>query len=196
MPPADAFTDLIGRVRRGDPEAARTLVEQYESVIRRVVRFRLTDTRLRTAFDSMDVCQSVLGSFFVRAAHGEYEMNDPQQLSRLLVGIARNKLATRAREQAADKRDYRRAAGGGIEQDILPGDDPSPSRYAAAKDLLQAVRDRLTPDERILADFRQDGMEWAEIAERVGDNPAALRKRFSRTMDRVARELGLDEPGG
>jgi len=193
MSPADAFSDLIGQVRRGDPEAARLLVEQYESVIRRVVRFRLTDSRLRAAFDSMDVCQSVLGSFFVRAAHGEYEIDDPGQLTRLLVGIARNKLATRAREQAADKRDYKRAAGGG-DQAILLGDDPSPSRYAAAKDLLEAVRDRLTPDERVLADFRQEGMEWEDIAERVGDNPAALRKRFSRTMDRVARELGLDEP--
>ncbi len=195
MTPTETFPDLIRRVRRGDPDAARVLVEQYESVIRRVVRFRLTDSRLRAAFDSMDVCQSVLGSFFVRAAHGEYEIEEPGQLARLLVGIARNKLATRAREQAADKRDYRRAAGGG-DQDILPGDDPSPSRYAAAKDLLQAVRDRLTPEERVLADLRQEGLEWAEIAERVGDNPAALRKRFSRTMDRVARDLGLDEPDG
>jgi RNA polymerase sigma factor (sigma-70 family) len=193
MAPADAFEELIRRVRAGDPEAARALVEQYESVIRRVVRFRLTDPRLRAAFDSMDVCQSVLGSFFVRAANGEYELNDPGQLSRLLVGIARNKLATHARKHTADRRDYRRADAG-ADQDALAGQSPSPSRYAVAKELLEAVRGRLTAEERELAELRQQGLDWAEIAGRVGDNPVAVRKRFSRAMDRVARELGLDEP--
>ena len=192
MATADEFGELVRRVRGGDPEAARVLVEQYESVIRRVVRARLTDSRLRAAFDSMDVCQSVFGSFFVRAANGEYDLADPGQLSRLLVGIARNKLATQARKQAADKRDYRRADAG-ADPDAVAGASPSPSRDAAAKDLLDAVRARLTADERELAELRQQGLDWAEIAGRVGDNPVAVRKRFSRAMDRVARELGLDE---
>jgi RNA polymerase sigma-70 factor (ECF subfamily) len=194
MSTTDEFRDLIRRVRLGDHEAARVLVEQYASVVRRVVRFRLTDSRLRAAFDSMDVCQSVLGSFFVRAANGEYELDEPGQLTRLLVGIARNKLATQVRRQAADKRDYRRADGGVSDQDALAGGTPSPSRHAEAKELLQAVRERLTPEERRLAELRQQGLEWAEIAEQLGDNAAALRKRFSRALDRVARELGLDEP--
>jgi RNA polymerase sigma-70 factor (ECF subfamily) len=190
----DEFQDLIRRVRRGEPEAARVLVEQYATVVRRVVRFRLTDSRLRAAFDSMDVCQSVLGSFFVRAAHGEYELDEPGQLTRLLVGIARNKLATQARRQAADKRDYRRADAGVSDQDALAGEVPSPSRHAEAKELLQAVRERFTPEERRLAELRQQGLEWAEIAEQLGDNAVALRKRFSRALDRVSRELGLDDP--
>ena len=58
------FPDLITRVRGGDSAAAAELVRRYEPAIRRVVRLRLTDQRLRRAFDSMDVCQSVLGSFF------------------------------------------------------------------------------------------------------------------------------------
>ncbi|MDB5313659.1 MAG: DNA-directed polymerase specialized sigma subunit, sigma24 [Gemmataceae bacterium] len=195
MVPVIEFEELIRRVRRGDHEAARVLVEQYESVIRRVVRFRLTDPRLRAAFDSMDVCRSVLGSFFVRAANGEYELDEPGQLSRLLVGIARNKLVTHARKLGADKRDYRRTDAG-ADQDALAGQSPSPSRHAAAKELLEAVRGRLTAEERELPEMRQQGLDWAEIAGRVGDNPVAVRKRFSRTMDRVARELGLDDPDG
>lgn len=188
----DDFPDLIRRVRVGDPEAAREVVARYEPMIRRVVRFRLTDPRLRAAFDSMDVCQSVLGSFFVRAAHGEYDLDGPDQLTRLLVEIARNKLITQARKEGAGKRDYRRA-GGGADPDVLPAQDPSPSRVAIAKELLDAVRVRLTGEERELVDLRQQGLDWAEIAGRVGDNPVALRKRFSRAMDRVAGELGLDE---
>src|SRR5689334_8009854 len=68
------FRKLIRRVRAGDQDAATELVRQYEPAIRRVVRVRLTDTRLRAALDSMDVCQSVLATFFVRAALGQYEL--------------------------------------------------------------------------------------------------------------------------
>jgi RNA polymerase sigma-70 factor (ECF subfamily) len=72
-------------------------VRQYESAIRLEVRMRLGDTRLRRAFDSMDVCQSVLASFFVRAA-GQLDLNEAGQLVRLLVGMARNKLAFEVRK--------------------------------------------------------------------------------------------------
>src|SRR5262249_35579497 len=54
------FRDLIVRVRLGDQRAAAELVGRYEPAIRRAVRFRLTDPRLRRTCDSMDVCQSVL----------------------------------------------------------------------------------------------------------------------------------------
>src|SRR5262245_914953 len=46
-----SFQDLIRRVRGGDDAAAAELVRRYEPAIRRVVRLRLTDARLRRAFD-------------------------------------------------------------------------------------------------------------------------------------------------
>ena len=106
--PQDEFKGLIDRVRGRDREAARVLIEGYESVIRRVVRYKLADPRLRAAFDSIDVCQSVLGSFFFRAAHEEYALNTPEQLTYLMARMAQNRLATYAPGQAAGKRDYRR----------------------------------------------------------------------------------------
>lgn len=62
-----AFADLISRVRSGDQLAAAEIVRQYEPEIRREVRVRLHDPRLRRVLDSMDISQSVLGSFFVAA---------------------------------------------------------------------------------------------------------------------------------
>src|SRR5215813_13431984 len=93
LDPAD-YTTFVRRVRAGDQDAAAELVRRYEPEIRLMVRtwLRLRDPRLRRVFDSMDVCQSVLASFFVRAAVGEYDLDQPQQLVRLLVGMARNKL--------------------------------------------------------------------------------------------------------
>jgi hypothetical protein len=78
-----SFRDLILRVRAGDEAAAADLVRRYEPAIRRAVRLRLRDPCLGRLCDSMDVCQSVLASFFVRAALGQYDLNSTDQLLRL-----------------------------------------------------------------------------------------------------------------
>ena len=49
----------------GEEQAATELVQRYEPELRRFVRFRLTNGRLRRHVDSVDICQSVLGRFFV-----------------------------------------------------------------------------------------------------------------------------------
>src|SRR3954451_5481193 len=98
---APAFGELIRRVRAGDPGAATELVHHYEPAIRRAVRFRLADARLGSLLDSMDICQSVLKSFFVRAASGQYDLETPQQLLKLLTTMAHNKLISQARKHHA-----------------------------------------------------------------------------------------------
>jgi RNA polymerase sigma-70 factor (ECF subfamily) len=187
------FDKLIRRVRAGDQDAAAELVRQYESFIRRTVRFRLVDDRLRAVFDSMDICQSVLGSFFVRAAAGQYDLDSPAQLTRLLVNMARNKLASQARKEHAERRDNRRVAGGDVDAANLPAPDPSPSQQVASEELLRQVQDRLTPHERQLVELRNQGRDWASIADELGGDPVALRKQLSRALDRVTRQLGIED---
>ena len=82
------------RVRAGDEQAATELVRSYEPAIRRAARVRMTDVRLRRVLDSMDICQSVMASFFVRAASGLYDLETPEQLLRLLATMARNTIIT------------------------------------------------------------------------------------------------------
>ena len=66
----EPFEALINRVRAGDERAATDLVRRYEPEIRREVRFLLRDPFLRRTFDSMDICQSVMGSFFTARGPG------------------------------------------------------------------------------------------------------------------------------
>jgi RNA polymerase sigma-70 factor (ECF subfamily) len=187
------FTELIQRVRAGDEEAAATLVRRYEPSIRRAVRIRLTDTRLGRVLDSMDICQSVLASFFVRAALGQFELNAPEQLLQLLATMARHKLADQVDRERADRRDNRRVtAGSGDAAEVL-SPATSPGEQVAARELLQEVQLRLSPEERRLVELRQDGLEWADIAARLGGSAEGLRKRLARATNRVAQELGLDE---
>jgi len=194
MSEAAAFPDFLKRIRAGDSQAAEELVRKYESLIRRQVRLNL-DSRLNRIFDSMDVCQSVLKSFFVRTAAGQYDLDDPKELVRLLVSMAQNKLASAARNEHRKKRDQRRTASG---DDALAGlavATPSPSQVVEARDLLAETRRRLTPEERLLADFRGQELEWQEIAQRLGGTAQARRLQLSRAIDRVALELRLDEDG-
>lgn len=193
MPDQTQFVDLIRRVRERDERAASELVERYESAIRRVVRIHLRDTRMRRVLDSMDICQSVLASFFVRTALGEYELDTPAQLLSLLTTITRNKLTNQAYHLRAKKRDLRRDAAIGDDAQQIRHLASDPSEQASAKEILEQVRGRLDDDERYLAEQRALGREWKDIAAEVGGTDVALRKKLTRGLDRVMAELGLDE---
>jgi RNA polymerase sigma-70 factor (ECF subfamily) len=198
MQPIEAgqYAELIRRIREGDQQAAAELVRLYEPEIRLEVRtwLRLRDPRLRRVFDSMDICQSVLASFFLRAAIGEYELDRPDQLAALLAGIARNKLSEQVKHHQRQRRDVRRM------QAVAPGDADvvtaeTPSQCVAGKELLAAFRKRLSAEENRLADLRADGRDWAAIAAEVGGTPEGCRKQLTRAILRVERALGLAADG-
>jgi RNA polymerase sigma-70 factor (ECF subfamily) len=158
-----------------------------------VVRVHLRDPRLRRVLDSTDVCQSVLASFFVRANLGQYELDTLEHLLRLLATIARNKVTNEANKHQADRRDYRREQALGAREALVAASSSDPAQQVAARDLLEQVRQRLSDDERQLAEQRGRGESWAEIAAMHGGTPEALRKKFTRGLDRVLQQLGLDE---
>ncbi|MFO0878513.1 MAG: sigma-70 family RNA polymerase sigma factor [Gemmataceae bacterium] len=185
------FPELIARVRHGDDQAAADLVRRYEPEIRREVRFLLRDPFLRRSFDSMDICQSVMGSFFLRAALGEYDLHRPEDLIRLLISMTRNKVIDATRRQRAQRRDHRRATS--LHTVDIETPAPGPSRVVEGRELLATLRERLSDEERQLADLRGQGLEWSEIARDLGGTPDARRKQLSRAIVRVSRELGLDE---
>jgi DNA-directed RNA polymerase specialized sigma24 family protein len=187
-----SFPEFIRRIRAGDERAAVELVQRYEPAIRRAVRVRLRDQRLRRLIESVDICQSVFATFFVRTALGQYELKNADQLLRLLVTIARNKLACQANREHADRRDQRRINPSTIiEECLAPGS--SPSHQVAARELVQEARRRMTGEECALLERREQGLEWAEIAAELGGSPDVLRIRLSRAVSRITRELGLDE---
>jgi RNA polymerase sigma factor (sigma-70 family) len=197
MPDPTPFAELVLRVRAGDERAAEELVRAYETPIRVMVRSRLTDPALKRHFDSADVCQSVLASFFVRVAAGQYDLESPQQLVGLLVRMARNKLSSRVRFHHQERRDVHRLGGQAEADDVTVG-QPGPERVVAGRELLQLLHARLTPEERTIAELRGQGNGWAEVAAELGGTANGRRMQFKRAIDRLAPELGLaaeDEDG-
>src|SRR5580700_2679548 len=192
MSPDPSFEELIRWVGGGDEQAAARLVQEFEPVVRRVVRARLHGARARCEFDSMDICQSVLAIFFVRVAAGQYDLKEPDDLIKLLLTMTRNKVAEKMRRQHRQRRDSRRTVGG-VEELALAGRDPSPSSVVAGKELLEEVRQRLSEHERRLVELRGQGLSWEEVAASLGGTAGARRNQLDRALDRVAVELRLEE---
>jgi DNA-directed RNA polymerase specialized sigma24 family protein len=195
--PESVFAELVQRIRQGDQEAAAELVRLYEPLIRRSIRLRLSNANMRNALDSIDICQSVLSSFFMRAALGQFDLNQPADLQKLLIAMARNKLKFQARKQHAQRRDQRRLDTG-VDLQSVAAPDGTASRQLTARELLEKVYERLSPEERRLVELRNQGMEWHAIAATLtgsseANSPDALRKKLARALDRVSKGLGMDE---
>jgi RNA polymerase sigma-70 factor (ECF subfamily) len=187
------FADFIARIRAGDQSAAEELVRSYEPLVRREIRVKMTDRRMARVFDSMDVCQSIWSSFFVRAAAGQYDLDSPQHLARLLVAMAKNKLVSQARRHHYRKRDLGRIADTGSALDKVSDNSPSPSECASAKELFLQLQQNLTKDERQVAELRRNGLSWEAVASELGGTAQARRMQLVRAADRVIDQLGLDD---
>jgi RNA polymerase sigma-70 factor (ECF subfamily) len=190
MPEERTFHELLQRVRSGDESAAEQLVQQYEPMVRFEARLRLTDPRLRRQYDSLDICQSVLASFFVRAAAGQHDLERPEQLIGLLATMVRNKVASKVRRQQRRADDHQRDKTANVE---TLGASFDPSRRLEGNELLQEVQQLLTAEERRLVALRGQGQTWMEVAATMGGTAEGRRKQLARALDLVAQRLGIDE---
>jgi DNA-directed RNA polymerase specialized sigma24 family protein len=185
------FAELVNRAGRGEKEAAHCLIAQYESAIRRQVRFTLMDNKLRRVLEETDICQSVMGQFFSGLGAGRFELDGPEQLIGLLKQMVRNKITDQARYWRAERRNYLRNVtpfdAGNVAEPTSP--EPTPSRVVEESEFLAEFENRLSPWERMIFAYRRQGMSWSEVAGRAGGGAEAIRKRFERALDRVGRTL-------
>jgi len=183
------FPELIRRVRAGDSQAAAELVRQFEPEIRRYVRVRLTDPALHRVYGTDDILQSVLGNFFVRLMAGQFDLDQPEQLIKLLVTMAHNKLVDKVRTPAVRKRSDCDSS----VWSAFTAKGHTPSDIVAREEILREVQHRLTVEEKQLVEQRDQGRSWKEIADAYGGTPEGLRKKLERALDRICGELGLAE---
>jgi DNA-directed RNA polymerase specialized sigma24 family protein len=185
------FQEILEQVQAGDEAAAEEFVRIYEPYVRQVVRARLRAMRLRRVADSSDFCQAVMASFLIRVTVGEYDLAGSIELKRLLGRMAINKVVDLARKPEFRNPVLAVSAPGvrGVEP-IAPG--PGPASNLAWKDMVEAVRGRLTDNERSISDLRTTGLSWTEVAASLGEKPDAVRNRLNRALKRIIGELGLE----
>src|ERR1022692_1345104 len=142
MSESTSFLVLIERVKAGEAKAAEELLRQYEPTVRRAIRVRMVNPALRRTVDSMDLCQSVMGSFFVRTALGQYDLDSPEQLIGLLVQLARNKVADHVRREHAKFRDRRRTEADDAAINLVAARQDTPSQIVASAEMIEQFRAR------------------------------------------------------
>lgn len=183
-----SFSELIARVRTGDQDAMTELVRRYEPAVRRAVRIRLFDARLRRIMESADISHAVMFSLLQPEMLEKWPLETPADMLRVLLKMARNKLISRVRRERAQRRDQRRTKGNFDGIDIA-GREKTPSQQIAARELLEKIRDLLTPEELELIGLRDQKLSWAEIAAQRGGTADGVRKQLERAMLRVQQTL-------
>jgi RNA polymerase sigma factor (sigma-70 family) len=186
------FQNLLIRIQAGDEQAAAELMTWLEPHLRRFARIRLRrDARTRRASDSEDICQSVLVNLGKRLAPGEIATRE--DLLKLVTRMISDKVIDKARRERAAKR------GGALNQvddtagRLVADTASSPSQAAIRNELVEEADRRLTAEERRILGLRRQGLEWADIGREVGLSAEAVRKKHDRAIDRVKRELGLED---
>lgn len=174
-PPSPKDVVLLERFRSGDGDAALQLYLRYADRLLRVAT-KQTANELSTRFDPEDIVQSVFRTFFRRAASGQYDAPEGDELWKLLLVMALNKVRSRAGFHRSEKRDIRKTQSMPDEQT----DGGSGSHDVARSILYMSVEEiiqRQPESHRGIIRLRIDGLDVQSIAERE--------QRSKRTVERV-----------
>jgi RNA polymerase sigma factor (sigma-70 family) len=188
--PAGILHQLLAQAAGGDDLARERAFSELNRLLTIFVRSAM-GSRLRDHRESADVCQSIARSFIQDHAGGAVRFENDAAVVGYLRTVVRTKLAMLARHDGALKR------GGGSTPSSLDDDaGPFPADHAqrsagesmAAREELERVRSGLSEQDQELARLRLAGMDWTQIADRLGRAPAALRKQWSRVTQRLMDE--------
>lgn len=192
MPQSRAFPEWLANLREGDPGAASEFVLALTPVLRKVVRARLARLRLGHLVDPADVCQTALIGFFARLTPAWPPVGSADQLTALVLAIARNKIRDEVRRHTADRRDHRRVRQSRADDPLanLVSTAPSPGAVVAGQELHALALALLSGEELALLEDRLGGADWEAIAADRGVPAGVLRQKLSRAVRRVRERLG------
>ena len=180
----NSITHWIAELRLGDPDAAQRLWERYFHRLVHLANVKLQSGPPRVG-DGEDVALSAMNSFFQGMVGGRYpQLNDRDDLWRLLVLITARKTCHLIRDEARQKRGVKRQyAIGNVDPedcgtiDQVVGREPSPDFTAQVAEECQRLFQLLgDPELQEIAQRKMEGYTNGEIAARL--------KRAQRTIER------------
>jgi len=200
-PSGNEFSDLIARVRQGDLDARKKLFELVADEdalgadLLGIARLILPSRdRGRKLLDSQDLLQTALRVGWIDASG--FQGDTPEEFLAWLRTILKRKLLKALRRkqpevgldpvQEADGRRPGRATQAGPLDKVLEEEARARVREAVAK---------LPSDQQAVVILRLEGLDSPRIAEKLGIEPEAVRKRESRAAKRLRAILEEYEKG-
>src|SRR5262249_5805851 len=152
------------RLQQGNQDAATQLYLKYVHRLRALTQAQCS-TELARQVDAEDIVQSIFGSFFRGASQGFYEVPAGEELWKLFLVIALNKIRAKGNYHRAAKRDVRRTVHGeGIEDQAAKRGGKSEDDLAFLQLTIAEALDRLPPQQKQMVTLRIEGYQVSEIA--------------------------------
>ena len=184
---------LIERCRNGDQDAARELFDAYVARLVPLARRRISQ-RLASRVDPEDIVQSVFRTFFARLKDDKFEINDQDDLFRLLMRITVHKTLRQIAHHKAAKRDpsLELAQSDSAQEQLLQllTTEPTPEATVTFLDQLEHFMGQLQATDREILTLRLQGFSTEEIAQKLGSYDRKIRRVLERIRD-VAEHEGL-----
>jgi RNA polymerase sigma-70 factor (ECF subfamily) len=181
--PRDLMSDrsLLRRLQRGQADASTELYLRYADRLHKLAASQSSPDLARRV-DPEDIVQSVFRTFFRRANLGQYSVPDGEEIWKLLLVIALNKVRATGAYHRAAKRDVRRTSGG---EPFDRAAESEAGQDETALSFLHLVIEELLEDlpeaYRRMIELRIEGYEVAEIATAV--------QRSKRSVERVLQDF-------
>ncbi|HEY1379418.1 MAG TPA: RNA polymerase sigma factor [Gemmataceae bacterium] len=186
---------LLERFQKGDREAAGLLYARYADRLRALTR-RKSSSALACRLDPDDIVQSVFRNFFHAAREGGYDVPPGEDLWKLLLVIALNKIRARGTFHRAAKRDVRRTRRiDGLDPYTLAKENQHGQsattflRLAAEEALAQ-----LPPLQRRIVELRMQGYQVHEIAGLTGRSLRTVERTLQHCRQQLSSFLTDHEP--
>jgi RNA polymerase sigma-70 factor (ECF subfamily) len=136
--------------------------------------------------DADDIVQSVFCAFFQAVRRGYYDVPDGEDLWRLIVVIALNKVRAKKIFHQAARRDIRRTAPAYcLESQKQPGEVSGRFLRSAFEEALE----QLSGMERDLAELLIQGYRVTEIASKVGRSKRTVERNLQTVRQKLSRLL-------
>lgn len=166
---------LIRRLKQGDQDAATAIYLRYAERLLQLAKSQTPDL-LQSRIDPEEIVQSVFRTFFRRAADGQYVAPEGDELWKLFLVMALNKIRTRGAFHRAKKRDYRRTVQG-LEPEDAANQDDTQEAYQVLRLSIEDFIEQYPDQHRDVVRLRIEGFEVNQIAEKL--------QRSKRTVERI-----------
>jgi RNA polymerase sigma-70 factor (ECF subfamily) len=167
---------LLQQYQEGSQDAAAEIYGRYARRLHGLVKSQCSAALARRV-EVEDIVQSVFGSFFRKASRGYYEIPAGEELWKLFLVIALNKVRAKGAFHRAAKRDVRVSRGGNALDELADATLKEAEAESFLRVVIHDALGQLPPQSKEIIVLRIEGFEIAEIARKTG--------RAKRTVERI-----------
>ncbi len=181
---------LLRRIQQGQGDASTELYHRYAERLQALAAAQ-SGADLGPRLDPEDLVQSVFRTFFRRAGLGHYTVPEGEEIWKLLLVIALNKVRATGAFHRAVKRDVRRTTGGAaFDQAVAGRSTPDEAPVQFLRMVIAEQLEGWPESHRRMIEMRIEGHEMAEIAAAVARSKRSVERVLQEFQQRLGRVIG------